>query len=62
MLAKAKDYKANNKAKTGDIGAKNNLEFYIYLSKNTLLDSKVDKKLDTKDKVRLKAKINKTIT
>ncbi|KAI4661526.1 70-kilodalton heat shock protein, partial [Alternaria novae-zelandiae] len=61
MLAKAKKYKAKNKAKAACISTKNALKFYAYSLYNTLSDSKVNKKLNASNKQKLTAKINKTV-
>ncbi|KHJ30172.1 putative hsp70-like protein [Erysiphe necator] len=61
MLSEAEKYKADDEAEAGRITAKNGLESYAYSLRNTLSDSKVDEKLDTKDKEKLKAQIDKTI-
>jgi len=61
MLSEAEKYKAEDEAEAGRIGAKNALESYAYSLKNTLSDSKVDEKLDSEDKEKLKAEIDKTV-
>ncbi|KAI6245948.1 Heat shock protein 2 [Erysiphe necator] len=61
MLSEAEKYKADDEAEAGRITAKNGLESYAYSLRNTLTDSKVDEKLDAKDKEKLKAQIDKTI-
>lgn len=61
MLSEAEKYKADDEAEAGRITAKNGLESYAYSLRNTLSDSKVDEKLDAKDKEKLKAQIDKTI-
>ncbi|RKF58703.1 Heat shock 70 kDa protein [Erysiphe neolycopersici] len=61
MLSEAEKYKADDEAEAGRISAKNGLESYAYSLRNTLSDSKVDEKLDAKDKEKLKSQIDKTI-
>ncbi|KAK3670933.1 Hsp70 chaperone [Recurvomyces mirabilis] len=61
MLAEAEKYKEEDEAEAGRIQAKNGLESYAYSLKNTLSDSKVDEKLSTEDKEKLKAEIDKTV-
>src|SRR5271168_1774594 len=61
MLAEAEKYKAEDEAESARISAKNGLESYAYSLKNTMSDSKVDEKLDTADKEKLKAEVDKTI-
>jgi heat shock 70kDa protein 1/2/6/8 len=61
MLAEAEKYKAEDDAEAGRISAKNALESYAYSLKNTLSDPKVDEKLSSDDKDKLKSEIDKTV-
>ncbi len=61
MLAEAEKYKEEDEAEAARIQAKNGLESYAYSLKNTMSDSKVDEKLSTEDKEKLKAEIEKTV-
>ncbi|KAF2859223.1 heat shock protein 70 [Piedraia hortae CBS 480.64] len=62
MLAEAEKYKAEDEAEAARIQAKNSLESYAYSLKNTLSDSKVDEKLSSEDKEKLKSEIDKMVS
>jgi molecular chaperone DnaK (HSP70) len=53
--------KMDDEAEAERVDAKDALESYAYSLKNTLSDSKVDEKLDAKDKSKLKAEIDNTV-
>jgi len=54
--------KEEDEAEAARIQAKNGLESYAYSLKNTINDSKVDEKLDSSDKEKLKAEIDKVVS
>ena len=62
MVSEAEKYREEDEAEAARIGAKNGLESYAYSLKNTMSDSKVDEKLDSGDKEKLKSAIESTIT
>jgi len=61
MLAEAEKYKEEDEAEAARIQAKNGLESYAYSLRNTLSDEKVDEKLDSSDKDKLKKAIDSTV-
>ena len=61
MLAEAEKYKEEDEAEAARIQAKNGLESYAYSLRNTLSDEKVDEKLDSADKDKLKKAIDHTV-
>lgn len=61
MLAEAEKYKAEDEAEAGRIQAKNGLESYAYSLRNTLSDSKVEEKISSEDKEKLKSEIDKVV-
>jgi len=61
MLAEAEKYKEEDEREASRISAKNALESYAYSLRNTLSDEKVDEKLDSGDKEKLKKAIDETV-
>ncbi|TKW50519.1 Heat shock 70 kDa protein [Colletotrichum tanaceti] len=62
MLAEAEKFKDEDEAEARRVSAKNGLESYAYSLRNTLSDSKVDEKLDSEDKEKLKSEIDQIVT
>ncbi|KAJ9622262.1 Hsp70 chaperone [Taxawa tesnikishii (nom. ined.)] len=61
MLAEAEKYKEEDEAEAARIQAKNGLESYAYSLRNTLSDSKVEEKISSEDKEKLKSEIDKVV-
>jgi L1 cell adhesion molecule like protein len=61
MLSEAEKYKEEDEAEARRVAAKNGLESYAYSLRNTLNDEKVDEKLDSADKEKLKQEIDKIV-